>query len=472
MLLVLWWGSCLAARASHWLGADLTYAYAGTAALPNQYRITVRLFLDANAVVQDTDILLTCGKNGCGTAQAGSFTTHLIRTAEVTLSQGCATSGASGGIYYRVTTLEGLVQLPPADWTLSINGENRRSGLVNMAKSEMQSIYVKAELHNATGLINSSPRFTTAELIQLSGLQARSFSLNAYDNEGDSLVYQLVQPLAAPTTSPGCGAATAGPIAPHFQINAATGQLLTGSGQATQGIYALAVRIDEYRRISGSWQQIGSITRDMDYWVVLSNNQLPAFTRVARTGSPGSQLLGQTIRVNAGQTLSLTVTATDADAGQVLALSSHVPAVFPGATFQDLGNGQGLLTWQVPATQPLGRYALTATATDNACPVPGAEVLTVPVVVIQQLLAIRPARQPLAQPPYPSPFQDEVRFQLAQPGRQPVLISDELGRTVAQLLTAADGSLVWHPGPAVAAGLYLARNQSGSQVARLSYAGR
>ena len=472
LLLFFWWGSCLAAHASHLLGADLTYAYAGTAALPNQYRVTARLFQDATSLVQNYDIWLTCGKNECGTALAGSFTAFMTRTAEVTVSQNCAGGGSGGSLNYRVTTLEALVQLPPADWTLSINGENRRFGLVNMDLSGMQSMYVKAELHNATGLINFSPQFTTAQLIQLSGLQARSFSLNAYDSDGDSLVYQLVQPLAAPSASPGCSRLTVGSIAPHFQINAATGQLRTGSGLAEQGTYALAVRVDEYRRVSGNWQQIGSITRDMIYLLALTSNQLPAFTRVARSGSPSSQLLGQTIPVSPGQTLALTVSATDADAGQVLALSSQVPAVIPGATFQDLGNGQGLLTWQVPATQPLGRYALTATATDNACPVPGAEVLTVPVVVTRQALAARARRQPLAQPPHPMPFQDEVRFQLAEPGRQAVLITDQLGRTVAQLLSAADGTLVWQPAATVAAGLYLARNLSGAQVARLSYAGR
>ena len=47
LLLFFWWGSSLAAHASHLLGADLTYAYAGTAALPNQYRVTARLFQDA-----------------------------------------------------------------------------------------------------------------------------------------------------------------------------------------------------------------------------------------------------------------------------------------------------------------------------------------------------------------------------------------------------------------------------------------
>ena len=284
-------------------------------------------------------------------------------------------------------------------------------------------------------------------------------------------MYRLTPPQANPTAAAACGSPTVGAIAPHFALNAGTGELLTVAGPAQQGSYWLAAQVDEYRMLNGSWQQIGSIRRDVMYLVLLGANRLPVFTRVAPTGRPTEQLLGQTIRVNPGQTLALTLTATDPDAGQLLTLSSEVAAAVPGATFQDLGNGQSQLTWQVPATLPLGRYVLTAAATDNACPLPGASVLTLPVLVTQQALATHATRRALAQPPFPAPFRDEVQFQLAGPGRQLVLIVDELGRTVAQLTTASDGRGVWRPSADVAAGLYLARSLSSSQVARLCYSG-
>ena len=91
--------------------------------------------------------------------------------------------------------------------------------------------------------------------------------------------------------------------------------------------------------------------------------------------------------------------------------------------------------------------------------------------VTTQALATR-QRQALAQLPYPTPFQEAVQFRLAGPGQQPVTITDGLGRTVAQLQTAADGSLTWRPAPALTAGLYFARTPDGTQVARLAYAGR
>lgn len=60
---VLCGGSISAAYASHALGADLTYTYAGTASHLNQYHVKARLFRDAASLVDDSQITLTCGMN-------------------------------------------------------------------------------------------------------------------------------------------------------------------------------------------------------------------------------------------------------------------------------------------------------------------------------------------------------------------------------------------------------------------------
>ena len=467
-VLLLYLSSAFTVRATHLLGADITYTYEGTVTNPYQYHVQVQLFHDLNSLVDEPSIVLTCGSNGCGPSLPGSFTTTLLRTHKETVASSCAFRY----IYYGISTLEGNIVLPPAQWTLSIEGTNRGSNILNMVQSNSQTMYVKAELDNRTQLINASPRFTSNQLIQLSSVQAQQrYSLNAFDAEGDSLTYQLVQPMAAPSATAACGNPIAGTIAPHFQIDGASGALITTNGPAQQGSYALAGRVDEYRRVGGNWQKIGSITRDMTYVLLIANNQPPAFTRVSFTGNPTSQLLGQTIRVNPGQTLALTLTAADADAGQVVRVSSLLNTVVPGTTFQSLPNGQAQLTWQVPPTLRPGTYYLTATATDDACTFPGSQVLLQPVQVTTQALATR-QRQALAQLPYPTPFQEAVQFRLAGPGQQPVTITDGLGRTVAQLQTAADGSLTWRPAPALTAGLYFARTPDGTQVARLAYAGR
>ncbi|WP_035565366.1 hypothetical protein [Hymenobacter sp. IS2118] len=331
-----------------------------------------------------------------------------------------------------------------------------------------------ATLDNSTGLVNSSPKFNSHYLIQVVGNQTPRHSLSAFDSEGDSLTYELVRPRSTPFSASTCGELVAGStVAPHFELNAATGELLTRAIPIQQGIFMVAVTVNEYRKINGDWQRIGQINRDMVYGISTSSNQAPIFSRVALTSNPTGQLLGQPIAVTQRQTVALDLTATDPDAGQTVQLMSEAAGKVPGVTFQAQGNGQGQLTWQVPALQAPGRYILTATAVDDACPGKGITTQTIRFVVapLRPALAAR-TRQPLAQKPYPVPFREEVHFQLAEKGSQPVVILDELGRIVAHLATATDGSIRWRPASSLPAGLYLARNLRGTQVARLSYTGQ
>ena len=460
-----WLVSPTLARASHILGAELTYEYAGTNSNPLQYHVTARLYEDLSSVATQANVLLTCGKNECGMSLPGSFTSTLVRT-------GTQPVPASCGAVYQITVFEGTVQLAPAVWTLSINLENRSFNIVNISQSGAYSLYAKATLNNtaAANLQNSSPKFTTSRLIQLIGSQPQRYSANAFDADGDSLSYQLLQPLAAPAPT-ACGAPTLGTPAPHFQLNAATGELLTLPIPLQLGVYALTVQVSEFRRLNGTWQAIGSVMRDVTYTASNSANLVPAITRVATSRTPTGQLLGQVIRVNPGQLVSLQVSAADPDAGQTLTLTSDAATTVPGAAFQDQGNGQGLLTWQVPAALPPGRYAFPVSVFDSACPLRGGEARTLSFLVTRDVLAVQ-ARHAVIVAPFPMPFRDEVRFQLTGVGHQLVTISDELGRVVARLTTTTDGRIAWRPGAELAAGLYFARTADGSQVARLAYAGR
>jgi hypothetical protein len=467
-------GNITTASASHALGTELVYEYIGTAAAPNRYRVSVWLFQDVDSAVKTSRLFLNCGKNEYGNTLPGSFTSELKLTRTV-LAPASPCAGPPFVYNYEIRIIEGEVDLPPALWTLSVNGDNRRFNIANLPQSQHQSVYVRATLDNSTGLVNSSPKFLSHYLIQLVGNQRPGHSMSTFDSEGDSLSYELVRPMSIlyPAPSTACGEQAAGStVAPHFEINAATGELLMRAIPLQQGAYILAVKVNEYRRVNGSWQQIGQINRDMIYLTATGTNQAPMFSRIAFSNNPIGQLLGQTIGVSPGQAVVLNLTATDPDAGQTVLLFSEVAGIVPGATFQAQGNGQGQLSWQVPAGLLTGRYVLSVTAADDACPGKGITTQVIPFLVAPaQPLAAR-TRRALALLPYPSPFREEVRFQFAESGTQPVVILDEMGRTVAQLRTAADGSVKWQPAPTLPAGLYLARNLQGTQVARLAYAGQ
>ena len=276
-----------------------------------------------------------------------------------------------------------------------------------------------------------------------------------------------MQPLINNATGQICGTPSTGALAPYFQLNPITGELQPTAGPIQQGGYVMAGRVNEFRRINGVWLRIGSIWRDDLYYLTSSTNQVPVFTNVTQGGSPR---LGQAIRVVAGQAVELQLSATDPDAGQAVTLSSGAVGIVPGLSLQPQSGGRGLLRWQVPATLPAGRYTFTVTGVDDACPVTSHSVLTLTFLVAQPL-ATR-ARQALAQAPWPTPFQDEVRFQLAGLGVQPVVVADATGRVVARLASAPDGRVRWQPAAGLAPGLYFARSADGTQVARLAYAGR
>jgi hypothetical protein len=452
--------SQLAAHASHVLGGDISYLpVASTTGVP-RYHITVRLYRDLLGVDQP-DIALTCSRNGCGATAPGSFTRQLPRSQRLPgTALGCNGTGYS----YEVLLYETDEDLRPGQWTLSVYAENRAAGIINMANSSAQTFYVSSFLDNTTVRENSSPKFLSTLLPYLSGNNAQRYSFSAFDSEGDSLAYNLVAPQGGLQPLGQCGVDIAGDLAPYFQLNKATGGLSTQAATVRAGRYTMAARVSEYRRVSGSWQLIGGVTRDVSYIAYASTNNSPHFTGLVLGNAVASQPVEQLIPVRPGQAISLLLSATDPDAGQTLTFSSQATGVVPGLSLTPVGATQARLAWQVPTSLPLGRYTATVAVIDNACPLHGAEEQTLTFLVTTQTLATRPATEAV-RPAFPTPFREQVQFQAPSGGL--VLIVDELGRTVAQLRAGADGHVQWQPAASLPAGLYLARGADGRPLARL-----
>jgi len=492
------WVGTTAAYASHIIGGEL--AFEPVDGSTNQYHIIARLYQDISSlqVIVGPSLTLICGRNSCLKTAPGSFTAELSLTQRRRSSLTCSSSPT-----YEMAVFEGIVTLPPARWTLSISQENRRSNSYNVIDSYMRDIHVEALLDNSSGLTDFSPKFTSFTLPYIMGNEVNRYSFSAFDQDGDSLVYSSVQPLASLQGEGECSNAisystsaggefvdpvtglkvpygpvqftpafpflsyqvTNGTAVPFFQLNATTGELVTRS--INLGSAIVAVHVDEYRQLGGSWRHIGSVTRDVTYLVLsVQENHNPTITEVKVAGAAASQPADRVIPVRPGQSVSLTLTAADPDAGQTLRLSSDVAATIPGASFQTLPNNQAQLSWQVPAELPLGRYSFTVTVADNSCPMNGSEVRTITFLVTNKVLATH-NRQPLAQPAFPVPFHEQVQFQLTTHKAQPILIVDELGRTVDQLTSHIDGTVIWQPASTILPGLYIARTIDGQQLQRL-----
>jgi len=469
-LLVLLWGvgGLRAAHATHIVGGDIAYApVASTTAGVPRYHVTVRLFRNAASVVQQETVDLTCNRSGCDAAATDYFTVTVRRNLAVTYTAPACPLPLFARLY-DTNFFETDVDLPRGQWTLSVRTENRLSDIVNLVNSISQRVYISAFLDNELVTQNNSPRFETNLLPYLSGNSAQRYSFSTFDLDGDSLVYSPITPQSSVQPLSLCGSDVPGFVPGQFVLDAATGALTAPAGSVRQGLYAMAARVTEFRRLNGTWQAIGYITRDVTYIAYSGTNSPPQFTGFTLANG-ATQAPNQVIPVQAGQTVSLTLSAADADAGQALRFSSDATSVVPGLSLTTLGATQARLTWQVPATLPPGRYTATVAVFDNGCPLNASEEQTFSFLVSARTLASHPALPPAAGAAFPMPFREQVQFQAA--GGQAVTIVDELGRVVARLQAGADGRVQWQPTPSVPAGVYVARGADGRSLARLLRAG-
>jgi len=449
--------SQLTAQASHILGGDIAYAPVATGAA--RYHITVRLYRDITGVDQP-ETTLRCSRTGCATAAPGNFT----RTLRLSQRVPGTSLGCYGGYSYEILLYETEEDLPAGQWTLSVYAENRAAGIINIANSVAQTLYVSSFLDNAVVRANSSPKFLSTLLPYLCGNNAQRYSFSAFDAEGDSLTYSLVAPQGSTPPLGQCGVDIAGELAPYFKLDKATGALTAPETTIRTGRYAMAARINEYRRVGGTWQLIGGVTRDVSYVAYASLNKSPRFTGLKVGSAATSQPVDQFIPVKPGQTISVLLSAADPDAGQAVTFSSQAPDVVPGLRLATVSATEARLTWQVPADLPLGRYTATVAAVDNGCPLHASEELTLRFVVANQVLATH-ATPAAAATTFPTPFREQVQFRAA--AGQAIEVVDALGRVVARLTSPPDGRVLWQPAASLPAGLYIARTTAGHPLAKL-----
>lgn len=464
---LLWLVALPAVYASHILGGDIAYApvAATTVGVP-RYHVTVRLFRDVMGVEQPV-VRLACNRSDCNaTTNDYFFVENIPRTMNARrTSLGCA--AASPFRVYDTYLFETDVNLPRGQWTLSASLENRSGSILNIPNAIARSFYISAFLDNQLAPQNTSPQFLTTLLPYLCGSTAQRYSFGTFDADGDSLAYSFIfsqEQLVPGSYTNLCGMPIAGSFSPHFQINTATGALTAPAGPVQQGNYVMAARVNEYRRIGGTWQPIGYVIRDVTYLAYSGTNLPPGFTGLT-LGSGVAQALDQPVVVRPGQTTSLLFSAADPDAGQTLRFSSDATTVIPGLSLATVNATQARLTWQVPANLPPGRYRATIAVQDDGCPLNASEEQTITFVVTNVALAARLGTDaPITA--FPMPFHEQVQFQ-ATTGGQFVLIVDELGRPIAQLRAGADGRVQWQPAASLPAGLYLARGADGRPLARL-----
>ncbi|QNH62652.1 hypothetical protein [Hymenobacter sediminicola] len=514
-----------AARASHFLGGDLTYEALGN----NRYKLALTVFRDCSGVSVYTTATFVCRSTGCTTTGTGAITSvaPLLNSTIGTpycpgAPGGAAPCGAGLPVNTEMARYETIVTLPPAaEWRISVQ-DNARPDLANINGNT--DIYYEATLSNMGNgqtFQNHSPVFATNAVQFVGWNLPTTFSHLAYDTDGDSLVYSLERPLMScgspnvynqfnagatyislPTTGAPCvatlpaslttysptfplpslaftGACPVKTAVPSFLFNPAMGSMsftpvLFTPGNTTmlqaQNKYVVVVKVDEYRRQPGNtYFHIGSVRREMVFVVSdCGSNVNPSLGPVTIGGT--SQQASAVIPVTAGRLISLNLSGIDSNPNQVITLTSNAEQMLPNSEFTPSAPSAqptAQLNWLPPTTLRPGLYYCTVSTTDNACPIKGVTQQTLTFRVTNTTLATSTAKAVTTLAAVPTPFSGQVSFQLAQAGVQTVTIFDRLGRQVATLRSSAAGEVKWQPAASVAPGLYLARTADGRQVARL-----
>ena len=388
-LLILLLGTMSQVQATHAMGSDLTYRCLGG----NTYEITLTIYRDCVGSALTPTQNITVSSGSCGVApfvlQAPSVSvTELSPLCPIQQPLSTCNGGPLPGIeehIYRTTYT--FPQLCP-DWKLSWHLCCRNYAVTNSVITPSTRMYIEAFLNNLTVSCNSSPTFTTPPVPYLCNGDPFQYNNGAVDPDGDSLVFELVDPLDFTFTSTSGGLAFPVPYVAGFNSSypvatapANSFGFDTNSGQFTftpnglqQGIVALLVK--EYR----NGVLIGTTMRDLQLVVINCANQSPSISPPFNIS--GGQYNGNTFSVCAGNTLNFDVIVTDPNAFNIVTVLSTIAQSIPGATLTVNGINPVSVNVNWPTTiADIGAYFYTLSAQDDGCPITGKDVVGYNIVV-------------------------------------------------------------------------------------------
>ncbi|HQU99693.1 MAG: gliding motility-associated C-terminal domain-containing protein [Bacteroidia bacterium] len=402
-------------KAYHIVGGDFTAEWAGG----NDFEVTLKLFRDCAAI------------NGSGFDQAINIAvydkvTHIQQQYFVMYLGGVSSLQYAGNLCSpppQVCVEEGTyiqtVTLPnnPNGYYLIWERCCRNSNVVNLSNPNAAAMAFYLEIADPA-LQNSTPVFLNDPLPYMCLNQPFNFNFLGYDMDGDSISFAFETPLDGGHTSqsspnpfsfngPGAGnlIPPAAPYAftnwlagystsniingnPTLSINPINGQMY--AVPTNTGLYAMAVVMYEWRQ----GVNIGKVRREIEFVVINCNgNVVPnILTSLSQTSS-------NTFIVNADDTLSFSITASDVKdslyithSGNVFAGSGITP---PYAISFDTAGLKQVTTqfFWIPSCNHVSAspYTLTYTVTDNGCPLPASKTFDISILVVPQQAIVPPA---------------------------------------------------------------------------------
>ncbi|MBK7850667.1 MAG: gliding motility-associated C-terminal domain-containing protein [Bacteroidetes bacterium] len=379
------------AMATHLVGSDISYTCLGG----NTYRVELTFYRDCKGSLPPLGVGIAFRSASCNQF----FTDTLLQVAgtggEITYPCPTAISSCEdpnstlpGIQQYRYS---GIITFPMqcADWVISWSYCCRNCDITTLnlpspcVVGSNPGMYVETTLDNLNFSCNSSPQFSNVPVAFLCVGQNFTYNHGVTDPDGDSLVYSLVDPLQDSLGQvisvpflPGYSGTNPISSSPAITIDPQTGDLVMTPTQIEIGV--LSVLVQEYR----NGQLIGSVVRDMEFYVRNCTNNLPT-----ASGINGTNVRDTTICP--GQQLCFDITSDDVDAGQIVTMTWNQGIT--GATFTTSGfpYPTGNFCWTPPAgsINP-NPYTFTVTVLDDNCPNTGFQIYSFNIYVNSPLSAV------------------------------------------------------------------------------------
>lgn len=344
------------AKASHAMGGELVYESLGN----NQYKITLYFYRDCEGIAAPNSATVNLSSS------TTNFTVNLQFLSVTQLSTSCqGLTTCNGGAIpgFEQYVYEGTVTLPSTEnFEVSYALCCRNAAITNLTNPDTYEIYLTTNINNSLVPSNNSPHFINLPTIVLFSGMPATLQFNTIDTDGDSLSYEMVQPLDEANA----------PIAyvPGFTVNNPLNTStplvfdpLTGRMEFTpSGVQSavLSVLVREHR----FGQIISTTRRDIQCIVMNTNNASPLLNTVNATPVNGN------LYVCIGDVLDFDVMATDPDNGQVLAVTTNSTST---ASININNNNSAQVgvnyNWAPTANDVSAQpYFLNVTAADNGCP--------------------------------------------------------------------------------------------------------
>jgi hypothetical protein len=347
--------------ASHYLGSEITYTCIGG----NQYEVNLKIYVDCSAGgmggVAALDAHSSCTTNF-------NFFLNLINSQPQDVTPSCPTTttscnGGTGSYGINLYEYSGIVTFAPCvDWVIDYKSCCRGTTPTNLANPNSQNHYVYTKLNNVNQPCNNSAQFQAPPIFTACIGDTLYQSANAFDADGDSLVYSLTNCSNVSSTNSvtyAAGFSGINPFTGSTSIDAQTG-LITLVPTVVQSGF-LCIKVEEFR----NGAKINETVRDYLIKIQSCSNSLPKVHKI----NGGNIALNSNLTGNVGSPLSIDFYIYDAEAqAGTQTLSANLLANFPTATTSfNAVTSTFTVTW-TPTAADVGKHKMNIAIADNNCP--------------------------------------------------------------------------------------------------------